>query len=176
MTRAEKSTAIEVLKEKFNNNSFFYITDSSELTVAQINQLRGLCYEKGVELKVVKNTLAQKAMESFPEERGFADLYGSLKGPSAIMFAETANVPAKIIEEFRKKNKKPILKAAYIDSDIYVGDDELTNLASLKSKEELLGEIIMLLESPIKSVLASLESGGSTISGLLSTLEDRTEG
>lgn len=176
MTRAEKSTAIDVLKEKFENNSFFYIADSSELTVAQVNELRGLCYEKGVELKVVKNTLAQKALESFPEEKRFSDLYQALKGPSAIMFTDTANVPAKIIKEFRKSNKKPILKAAYIDSSIFIGDDELTALASLKSKEELLGEVIMLLESPIKSVLASLESGGSTIAGILSTLEDRPEG
>ncbi len=175
MTRAEKTAAIAELKEKFSNNSFFYLTDSSTLTVEQVNQLRGLCYEKGVEMKVVKNTLARKAMEDAPEEKGYSALFDSLKGPTAIMFTETANVPARIIEEFRKTNEKPLIKAAYIDTSVFVGDDQLKALAALKSKEELLGEVIGLLQSPVKNVLSSLQSGGSTIMGLLKALEERSE-
>jgi large subunit ribosomal protein L10 len=175
MTRAEKTTAIAELKEKFSNNSFFYLTDSSTLTVEQVNKLRGLCFEKGVEMKVVKNTLAIKALEDAPEEKGYSELFQSLKGPTAIMFTETANVPAKIIEEFRKDHERPILKAAYIDTSVYVGDDQVKALAALKSKEELIGEIIGLLQSPAKTVISSLKSGGATIMGLLKALEERAE-
>ena len=175
MTRAEKTTAIAELKEKFGNNSFFYLTDSSTLTVEQVNKLRGLCYEKGVEMKVVKNTLAIKALEDAPEEKGYAQLYDALKGPTAIMFTETANAPAKIIEEFRKGHERPILKAAYIDTSVFIGDDQVEALAALKSKEELIGEIIGLLQSPAKTVISSLKSGGSTIMGLMKALEDRAE-
>ena len=175
MTRAEKTTAIAELKEKFSNNSFFYLTDSSTLTVEQVNKLRGLCYEKGVEMKVVKNTLAKKALEDAPEDKGYSALFDSLKGPTAIMFTETANVPARIIEEFRKSYAKPTIKAAYIDTSVFVGDDQLKALAALKSKEELVGEIIGLLQSPAKNVISALKSGGSTIMGLLKALEERSE-
>ncbi|SRR5690606_29661068 len=175
MTRAEKMTAIEELKEKFNNNSFFYLTDSSTLTVAQVNNLRRLCFEKGVEMKVVKNALAKQALSDAPEEKGYEKLFDSLKGPTAIMFTQTANVPAKIIEEFRKEHEKPVLKAAYIDTSIFLGDDQVKTLSSLKSKEELIGEIIGLLQSPAKNVVSALKSGGSTIMGLLKALEERAE-
>ena len=175
MTRSEKSAAIDVLKEKFENNAFFYLTDSSMLTVEQVNKLRRLCYEKGVEMKVVKNTLAIKALEAAPEEKGYAGLYEALKGPTAILFTETANVPARIIKEFRKEHEKPVLKAAYIDTSIYVGDDQIEALSTLKSKEELIGEIISLLQSPAKNVVSALKSGGSTIMGLLKALEERAE-
>ena len=175
MTRAEKGEQIAELKEKFSNNSFFYLTDSSTLTVEQVNNLRGLCHEKGVEMKVVKNTLAIKASEDAPDEKGYAQLFDSLKGPTAIMFTETANAPAKIIEEFRRGHEKPVLKAAYIDTSVYIGDDQVEALAALKSKEELVGEIIALLQSPAKTVISSLKSGGSTIMGLLKTLEERAE-
>lgn len=175
MTRAEKTTAIAELKEKFSNNSFFYLTDSSTLTVEQVNKLRGLCFEKGVEMKVIKNTLAIKALQDAPEEKGYAQLFDSLKGPTAIMFTEIANVPAKIIEEFRKTHERPVLKAAYIDTSVYIGDDHVKALAALKSKEELIGEIISLLQSPAKTVISSLQSGGSTIMGLLKALEERAE-
>lgn len=174
MTRAEKSTAITELKEKFGNSSFFYLTDSSTLTVEQINKLRGLCHEKGVEMRVIKNTLAIKALEEAPEEKGYADLYQALKGPTAVMFTETANVPAKIIEEFRGGDgERPILKAAYIDTAVFIGDDQLKSLSQLKSKEDLVGEIISLLQSPAKNVISALKSGGSTLSGLLKALEER---
>ncbi len=120
MTRAEKTTAIAELKEKFSNNSFFYLTDSSTLTVEQVNKLRGLCFEKGVEMKVVKNTLAKKALEDAPEEKGYSELFDSLKGPTAIMFTETANVPAKLLKNSGKNYERPVLKAAYIDTSIFI--------------------------------------------------------
>lgn len=175
MTRSEKSQAIEDLKAKLASAEYFYLTDSSELTVAQVNKLRGLCYEAGVEMKVVKNTLARKAMESLQEGKALDGLYDSLKGPTAIMFSETGNAPAKLIKEFREQHHKPVLKAAYIDSDIFVGDDQLDVLKSLKSKEELIGDVIVLLQSPMKNVLGSLQSGGNKLSGLLKALEERAE-
>ena len=175
MTRSEKTAAIEELKEKFSNSDFFYLTDSSKLTVIQVNKLRSLCFAKGIELKVVKNTLAQKALESFDDDKGYAPLFAQLKGPTALMFTDVANDPAKVIKEFRGKNERPVLKAAYIDKDVFIGDDQLDVLASLKSKEDLIGEIISLLQSPIKNVLGSLQSGGNTIAGLVKTLQERPE-
>ena len=175
MTREEKTSVISELKEQFENSQYFYFTDSSTLTVEQVNNLRGLCFEKGIEMKVIKNTLAKKALEENAEEKGFTPLLDVLKGPTTVMFTETANVPAKVIKEFRKKFDRPVLKAAYIDSSVYVGDDQVDTLASLKSKEELVGDVILLLQSPIKNVLGSLQSGGNTISGLLKALEERAQ-
>jgi len=125
-------------------------------------------------MQVVKNTLARKALEAIADEKDTTELHGSLKGPSAIMFTDVAKAPATIIKEFRKKHEKPVLKAAYIDSAIYIGDDQLEALSNIKSKEELVGDIILLLQSPIKNVVGSLQSGGNTISGLLKALESRT--
>lgn len=176
MTREDKTAAIAELKETFEGTQFLYLTDSSAMTVEDINKLRRLCYDKGVTMKVVKNTLARKAMESFPEEVGFGGLYESLKGPTTIMYAEQASVPAKVLKEFRGDDERPILKAAYIDKEVFVGDDQLSVLASLKSKEDLIGDVLILLESPMKNLLAQLNSGGSTISGLLKALESRAEG
>lgn len=175
MTREEKSAIIEELKEKFNEAPYFYITDSSTLSVEKVNKLRRLLFEKGIEMRVVKNTLVRKAMESLPEDRNFAALYDALQGPTAVMFTEVANTPARVIKEFRKDSAKPTIKAAYIDSAVFLGDDQLDALATLKSKEELLGEIIGLLQSPARNVISALKSGGSTIMGLLKTLEDRGE-
>ena len=128
-------------------------------------------------MKVIKNTLAQKALESAPEEKGYAALYDSLKGPTAIMFTETANVPARIIDEFRSEDEDmPQLKAAYIDTAVYVGNDQIKVLKALKSKEELIGEIISILQSPAKNVVSALKSGGATLSGLLKALGEREEG
>jgi large subunit ribosomal protein L10 len=175
MTKAEKTATIEALKEKFASAEFFYLTDSSTLTVEQVNNFRRLCFEKGIEMKVVKNTLVKKALEDAPEEKKYQDLHEALKGPTAILFTETANMPARVLKEFRESNDKPVLKAAYIDSSIYVGDDQIEVLSKLKSKEELIGEVIVLLQSPIKNVLGSLQSGGNTLSGLLKALEERGE-
>lgn len=173
MTRAEKTATIEALKDKLAEVEFFYLADSSTLTVEQINKFRGMCFERGVEMKVVKNTLIQKAFDASPEERNFNELSEALKGHTAILFTETANAPAKIIKAFREDGEKPALKAAYIESDVYLGDDKLETLASLKSKEDLLAEVISLLQSPAKNVISSLKSGGQTISGLLKALEER---
>lgn len=174
MTREEKAVAIEQLKDKLKDNQIFYLADTSSMTVAEMSALRRVCFEKGIEIKVVKNTLARKAMESFPEERNYSAIFDSLKGTSAILFTQTANLPGKIIKDIRKDGSaKPAVKAAYIESAIFVGDDQLDVLASLKSKEELVGEIIGLLQSPAKNVISALKSGGSTIAGLVKALEER---
>lgn len=176
MTKENKVKVIAELKEKFSEASHFYITDSSELNVEQVNKLRGLCFEKDIEMRVVKNTLVQKALESIEGDQ-YNDLYSTLKGPTSLMFSEVANAPAKVIEAFRDGGKveKPILKAAYIDSSIFLGDDAVKTLAALKSKEELIGDVIMLLQSPAKNVISALKSGGSTIAGLVKALEERAQ-
>ncbi|MEP7196935.1 MAG: 50S ribosomal protein L10 [Saprospiraceae bacterium] len=173
MTRDEKKQAIADLVDKFSNSQFFYVTDSSTLTVEQVNNLRRLCFEKEIEMKVVKNTLAKKALQSIEKNGEYAPVYDALEGPSAILFSQNAKSPAFLIEEFRKTNSKPTLKAAYIDSDVYSGDDQISILVKLKSKEDLIGEIIMILQSPAKNVISALKSGGSTIAGLVKTLQER---
>ena len=175
MTRSEKSATIEALKEKFENTTYFYVTDSSTLTVEQINNFRRICYEKGVEMKVVKNTLAIKALEAAPEEKNFAEILPALKGPTAILFTDTGKTPAVLLKDFRKTNDKPVLKAAYIETAVYFGDDQIDTLTKIKSREELIGEIIGLLQSPAKNVISALQSGGNTLSGLLKALEERGE-
>ena len=173
MNKQEKDQAIEVLREKFDNNSFIYFTDASGMTVEQVNKLRRLCHQQGIEMSVVKNTLVKKAMEQLGEERRFNTVFKALEGPTAIMLTDNANAPAKLIKEFRKDGTKPALKAAYIDTDVYFGEESLDVLIALKSKDELVGEIIMLLQSPIKNVVSALQSGGQTIAGLVKTLEER---
>ncbi len=173
MTKAEKTAEIAVLQEKFSDSQFFYLTDSSTLTVGQINKFRRLCFEKNVEMRVVKNSLIRKALEAAPASKGYEGLYETLKGHTAVLFTSNAKEPANIITEFRKDGSKPALKAAYIDTAIFIGDDQLETLIKLKSKEDLVGEIIGLLQSPAKNVISALKSGGSTIAGLLKTLEER---
>jgi len=174
MTRQEKSDIVEGLSEKLANNAHFYVTDASGLTVAQINALRGLCYDKGVEFKVFKNTLIKKALEKM--EGDYSELDAALKGYSGVMFSkEAGNLPAKIITEYRKKqgSEKPFLKAASIDSDIFLGEEHLKMLSSLKSKQELIGEIVTLLQSPAKNVVSALQSGKNTLAGLVKALGER---
>lgn len=173
MNKQQKGEVIEALKEKFNDSVYFYIADSSELTVETINQFRRTCFENDIEVKVVKNTLVQKALESFDAEKNYEPLYDVLKGPTTLLFSDVANKPARIIEEFRKTNDKPVLKAAYIETGIYLGDDQIETLSKLKSKDELLGEIIGLLQSPAQNVVSALKSGGNTIAGLVKALEER---
>ena len=173
MNRQEKAAAIEQLKDKLSENPFFYIADTSSMNVSEISALRRVCYAKDIEVQVVKNTLAIKAMESFPEDKNYGAIFEALKGTSAIMFTSTANLPAKVIKEYRKAGVKPKLKAAYIDTAIFMGDNQLDILAKLKSKEELVGEIIGLLQSPAKNVISALKSSGSTIAGLVKALEER---
>lgn len=175
MTKAEKTLVIEELAGKFADSKYFYVTDCSELNVETINKLRRTCFEQDIQLKVVKNTLIKKALQKAAEtnEENYEDLFGVLKGASALMFTETGNAPAKLIKKFRENNEKPVLKAAFVESEVYVGDDQLESLVSIKSKEELIGDVILLLQSPIKNLVGSLQSGGNTISGLLKALETR---
>ncbi len=175
MTRQEKAQVIDGLVEKFNETQFFYLADSSGLSVVQTDNFREKCYKAGVEYKVVKNTLIKKALEKV--EGDFSALDSELKGFTGILFSpESNNAPAKVIKEFRKDGgERPVLKAAYIDSDVYIGDDKLKELSSLKSKSELIGEIIGLLQSPAKNVISALQSSGQTLSGLVKTLSEREE-
>ena len=175
MTRAEKTAVIEELKSKFESSQFFYVADSSALPVEKINNLRGLFFEKGIEMRVVKNTLVQKALESFGEEKNYAPLYDTLAGPTSIIFSDVANAPARVIKDFRKDDERPLIKSAYIDSAVFVGDDQIDALAKLKSKEELLGEIVTLLQSPIQNLVGALNSGQNKVTGLLKALEERGE-
>jgi large subunit ribosomal protein L10 len=173
MTRTDKGLLIDELKEKFGNSAFFYVTDASSLTVAKINQLRRTCFEKGVEIKTVKNTLAIKAMDAHPEEKNFKAIYDAFAGQSTVLFSQDGKLPASIIKEFRGKDDKPVLKAAYIDSDVFFGDEQLEVLMKLKTKNELIGDVIFMLQSPAQNVVSALKSGGGTIAGILKTLEDR---
>lgn len=175
MNRTDKGTLIEELKDKFENATFFYVTDSSSLTVEKINNLRRICFDKGIEIKTVKNTLAIKAMEQLDETKNYKSIFEAFKGQSTVLFSTDAKLPATIIKEFRGKGEKPVLKAAYIDSDIFFGDDQLEALTKLKSKNELIGDVIFLLQSPAQQVISGLKSGGSTIAGLLKTLEERAQ-
>lgn len=171
MNKTEKDKAIEELVAKLAETSNFYLTDISELTVEHTNNLRRDCFKQGIQLHVVKNTLLKKAFER--SEKNFEELYDTLKGSTSIMFCETGNVPAKLIVNFRKKHPKPVLKAAYVEESVYLGDDQLKALESLKSKNELIGEIIGLLQSPAKNVISQLSSGGQKIAGVLKTLSEK---
>lgn len=175
MTRAEKTQLIDDLSAKLKDSEYFYITDSSNLTVEQVNKLRREFFEKGIEMRVIKNTLIKKALEKLPEEKNVEQLYEVLSGPTSVLFTEVGNAPAKVIKEFRETNKMPMLKAAYIDSAVFLGDDQLEALSELKSKEDLIGDVIMLLQSPAKNVLSALQSGSQTLAGLLKALEEREE-
>jgi large subunit ribosomal protein L10 len=172
MTREEKTAFIEELSEKLANSNIFYLTDTSELNAEATAKLRRECFKKNVQLTVVKNKLLEKAFDKV-EGRNYDELKSVLAGPTAIMYSEVGNVPAKLIEEFRKKNKKPLLKAAYVEEAIYIGDDQLKALTEIKSKEELLGELVGLLQSPAKNVISALKSGGNTIAGLVKTLSEK---
>ncbi len=172
MTKEEKGKYIDDLAVELNDANIIYLTDTAELTVEAINTLRRKCFQSNVRLKVVKNSLLEKAMERV-EGKDFGQLKDTLSGPTSIMFSEVGNVPAKLIQEFRKKGAKPVLKGAYINEAVFIGDDQLTMLSSIKSKDEMLGEIIGLLQSPIKNVVSGLTGAGGKIAGILKTLENR---
>lgn len=175
MTREEKAQVIDGLVEKFSNTSNFYLADASGMSVVQIDDFREKCYKAGIEYKVVKNTLIKKALDKI--EGDYSDIEGELKGFTGVMFSpESGSGAARVLKEFRKDGgEKPILKAAYIDTDIYIGDDKLKELSELKSREELIGDIIALLQSPAKNVVSALQSGGSKLSGIVKTLSERGE-
>lgn len=171
MTKEEKQIVLNELTEIIGNASSFYITDASTLDVASINKFRRLCFSKNVKFQVVKNTLLKKALEA--NEANYEGLYEVLSGPTSLMFSDVANLPAKILKEFREEFDKPILKAAFIDTDVYLGDDKIKELSTLKSKEDLLADVIMLLQSPMKNVVSSLQSSGGTLASLLQTLSEK---
>jgi large subunit ribosomal protein L10 len=175
MTREEKAQIIEELAEKFANHAHFYITDASGFTVAQVNNFRRLCFKSGIEYRVYKNTMIQKALER-QAGTDFSPLFKTLSGFTGVIFSkEVGNAPAKVIEEFRKKVKgKPVLKGASIETALFIGDENLTTLAQLKSKNELIGDVISLLQSPAKNVISALLSGKHTVAGLVKALEERT--
>ena len=171
MTRQEKHDAIENLKEALVSVKTLYLADIEGLEARQTNALRRACFKENIKLQVVKNTLLAKAMEASTHD--FGELTGILKGNTSLMFSETGNAPAKVIKNFRKKSDRPILKGAFIEEAIYLGDDQIDVLVAIKSKEELIGDIIMLLQSPAKNVVSALQSGGGKLSGILTTLSER---
>lgn len=173
MTREEKTQIIEELTQDLNGASTLYIADTSELNAADTSKLRRACFKKDVRLSVVKNKLLKIAMER--SDKDLDELVDTLAGPTAVMFSEIGNVPAKVIKEFRKNSEKPILKGAYVEEMIYLGDDQLEALSNIKSKEELLADVIALLQSPAKNVVSALQSGGNILTGVLETLSEKSE-
>jgi large subunit ribosomal protein L10 len=173
MTKDQKNEVIDVLKEKFSQYNNFYVTNTEALTVAQVNKLRRICFSKKVEMKVAKNTLIKKALESLDSTR-YTGMFESLNGVTALLFSENAKEPALIISSFRKETntEKPVLKAAFIDGDVFAGNDQLKVLTTLKSKNDLIGEIIGLLQSPAKNVISALNAGNK-LASLVKALEDR---
>ncbi|NRA11418.1 MAG: 50S ribosomal protein L10 [Crocinitomicaceae bacterium] len=172
MTREEKAKYIDDLAVQLVDNNVIYLADTAELTVEVVSSLRRKAFNANVSMRVVKNTLLEKAMDKV-EGKDFSELKVTLSGATSIMFSEVGNAPAKLIRDFRKKEDKPILKGAWIDEGVYVGDDQLQMLADIKSKEELLGDIIGLLQSPAKNVISGLKGAGGTLAGILKTLEER---
>jgi large subunit ribosomal protein L10 len=175
MNKKEKNQIIEELTTRLNESKNFYLADTATLTGVKVNNLRRICFDKKVEMRVVKNTLLQKALEKSSHASAMEPVYATLKGNTALMFGEQATDPARIIKQFRIENSKPTLKAAYVEESVYIGDDQLDALSALKSKNELIGDIIGLLQSPAKNVIGALQSGGNKLSGIVKTLSEREE-
>ncbi|WP_036383140.1 50S ribosomal protein L10 [Muricauda sp. MAR_2010_75] len=171
MTREEKATVIEDLTAQLAENANIYLADISGLDAVATSNLRRACFKANIKLAVVKNTLLAKAMEASDKE--FGELPGVLKGNTSMMFSETGNAPAKLIKDFRKKSDRPLLKGAFIEEAVYIGDENLDKLVSIKSKEEVIGDIIGLLQSPAKNVISGLKSGGGKLAGILKTLSEK---
>lgn len=173
MTKEEKNQAIDALVADLDATSNFYLADISNLNAEQTYKLRATAYKRSIGVKVVKNTLLRKALEKANGE--FEELYGILKGNTSILFSETGNAPAKLIRELRKKTDRPLLKGAYVGESIYIGDANVDLLENIKSKEELIGDIIMLLQSPAKNVISALQTPGRNLAGILKTLAEKGE-
>ena len=171
MNRTEKVELVNELTDQLKNHSFVYVTETSALSAKSTNQLRRLLSENGITMKVAKNTLIKLAMEQSGKE--FGDLKGTLKGETALMFSDNMKSPAIAIKKFRESSEKPLLKGAFIDNDIYIGDDQLTALSKLKTREELIGELIGLLQSPAKNVISALQSSKHKVAGIVKTLQDK---
>jgi len=173
MKKDEKNILVDALAEKLTNLNNFYLADISNLNVETTSWLRRICFKRNIQLKMVKNTLLKKALVKTGKD--FEPLFEVLKGSTSIMFSEVANDPAKLIREFRRTAPKPILKAAWVQESFYLGDDQLDALINIKSKNELLGDLILLLQSPARNVISALQSGGNKISGIVKTLSERPE-
>jgi large subunit ribosomal protein L10 len=171
MRREEKNAIIDSLAEKLKEYSHFYLTDTAQLNAADTSDLRRKCFENDIKLIVVKNTLLKRALEK--SGVNFEELYPVLKGTTSIMFANAGNTPAKLIKEFRRKHDKPVLKGAYVQESVYLGEISLDALISIKTKQELIGDVILLLQSPAKNVISALQSGGNKIHGVLETLSKK---
>lgn len=171
MRKEEKHEVVLALTEKIAEYGNFYITDTANLSVAKVNAIRRKCFENDINMQVVKNKLIRKAMEA--SEGNFDEMFDVLKGSSSLLFSKSANAPAKLIKQLRKSGDKPVLKAAYIDSSVFIGDNQLDALVNLKSKEELVADIIALLQSPAKNVISGLQSGGNKLAGIVKTLQER---
>lgn len=172
MTREEKDLQIKELTQMLADNSVLYLTDATGLNAEETTQLRRACYKNDVRMRVVKNTLLRRAMEA-SEGTDFSELYEVLTGQTALLVGNVGNAPAKILKEFRKKSDMPTLKAAYVEESTYLGDDQIDALTAIKSKDELVAELIALLQSPMKNVVGALNSGGNTVSGLVKALQER---
>ncbi|MBP6977726.1 MAG: 50S ribosomal protein L10 [Bacteroidales bacterium] len=171
MTTAEKNQLIDVLAEQLRVNNTIYLTDISDLNSVKTSDLRRLCFKKNVKLMVVKNTLLRKAMEKV--DKDFSELYPILKGSTSLMIAEAGNVPARLIREFRSDSDRPILKGAFIEEMVFIGDNQLEFLEVLKTKNELIGDVIFLLQSPLRNVIGALQSPSHKLAGILETLSER---
>lgn len=171
MRKEEKNKIIDCLAEQIKTRSHFYLTDISGLNVEVTNKLRRICFKRDVELQTVKNTLLQKAMEK--SEKDFGQLYDILTGSTSIMFSDTGNLPAKLIKEFAKQHKKPVLKGAYVEETWFVGANNLETLIGIKSKNEVIADVVALLQSPMRNVIGALQSGGNKIAGIVKTLEEK---
>ncbi len=171
MRKEEKHDVVLALTETIAEYGNFYITDTANLSVAKVNDIRRKCFEADIKMQVAKNTLIRKAMEA--SEGDYSEIFDVLKGSSSILFSKSANAPAKLIKQLRKSGDKPVLKAAYIDSAVFIGDNQLDALVNLKSKEQLVADIIALLQSPAKNVISGLQSGGNKLAGIVKTLQER---
>ncbi len=171
MRREEKNVIIDDLSQRIANSRHFYLTDISNLNAEDTSKLRRKCFEKDIQLLVVKNTLLRKALEK--SKLDYSPLFDILNDSTSIMFCGTSNLPAKLIKEFRKTNERPILKAAWVEDSIYVGDNQLDVLSTLKSKEELIGDVLLLLQSPMKGLLSGISLPGRQLAGTLKTLSEK---
>jgi large subunit ribosomal protein L10 len=171
MKRDEKNRIIDNLTDSISQARHFYLADISDLNAETTSKLRRACFEKEIKLVVVKNTLLKKALERF--EGKFDGLFGALTDSTSIMFSQVNNVPAKLIKEFRKTSQRPVLKAAFVEESIYIGDDQLDALSGIKSKDELIGDLVLLLQSPARNVLSALQSGSSKLAGIVKTLSEK---
>mgnify|MGYP003572144143 CR=1 FL=1 len=173
MRKEDKNQLVDSLAEKINTNDVIHLADISELNAEQTSNLRRLCFKRDIKMTMVKNTLLKRAMEK--SEKNLEELYIALKGSTSLMFSDTGNAPAKLIKDFRKTSERPLLKGAYVEEVSYLGDDQLDALVNIKSRDELLGDLIALLQSPIKNVMSGLQSSGQNLTGILKTLSERTD-